>query len=305
MGTGVLYSWNWMYTINPAPFDYVRVSSIKEAVELLSKYGEDAKIIAGGQSLLLLMRKRLVKPKVLIDINFIPNLNYIEVKDNYLVIGALTTFSDILTSQTITNECPLVRDASLTVGDVQVRNRATIGGNLVEAAPGANLLPVLLATDAEIVVTGPTGEKVYTAANFFTGPYASAIGKDEVLTEVRIPVGKFDNYVHSYVKVARRVQEFGILTVAALIKLSNDGVVKDARIALGNAARVPVRAKAAEEALIDKRLSKDVIENVSKVADSGIDVRSTAAASADYRRQLIRVYVKRVLMDVARKAGVM
>lgn len=305
MGTGVLYSWNWMYTINPAPFDYVRVSSIKEAIELLSRYGEDAKVIAGGQSLLLLMRKRLVKPKVLVDINFIPNLNYVEVKNDYLVIGALATFNDIITSQTIASECPLIRDASLTVGDVQVRNRATIGGNLVEAAPGANLLPVLLATDAEIVVTGPTGEKVYNAGNFFTGPYTSAIGKDEILTEVRIPVGKFDGYVHSYVKVARRVQEFGILTVAALIKLSNDNVVEDARIALGNAARVPVRAKVAEEALIDKRLSKEVIKSASKMADSGIDVRSTAAASADYRRQLIRVFVERVLMDVARRAGVM
>jgi len=301
----MLRAWNFMYTINPAPFDYLPVQTLDEAVKLLHEYGESAKVVAGGQSLLLLMRKRLITPKVLIDLNKINGLNYVQAVNDQLLIGALTTFSDVINSKDVFNDCPILYEAARTTADVQVRNRATIGGNLAEAAPGANIPPVLLVSDAKIVIKSSSGEKIVRAEDLFLGPYRSALSNDEIIREIQIPLVSCRGYSYSYYKVARRKQEFGILVGALLIKFSEDKKVLDVKLAFGNATSKPTRLKNVEEELIDKVLTNDLVERVSSRADSNLDIRSTAAASAEYRRNLVRVYTKRLLIDAARRAGVM
>lgn len=293
-----------MYTITPAPFDYVPVTSLDEAVKILHEHGKEAKVLAGGQSLLLLMRKRLETPRILVDIGRISDMNYVREQDGKLLIGALATFSDVMNSKDVLDDCPILYEAARTSADVQVRNRATIGGNLAEAAPGANIPPVLLATDAKVVIRGYSGERVVDSGDLFVGPYKSALSHDDVIKEIQIPLSNCKGYSYAYYKVARRIQEFGILVGALLIKFSEDRRVLDVRLAFGNATTKPVRLKKVEEELLDKVLTEELIDKVSSNADYGLDVRGTAAASAEYRRNLIRVYTKRLLISAARRAGV-
>ena len=266
----------------PAPFDYEVAESAQQAVELLGSR-EDAKLLAGGHSLLPLLRLRFVRPALLVDISGIADLRYVRDAGDRLAIGALSRHRDLQTDPLLQEHCPIVSHTAGLVGDPQVRHRGTIGGSVAHGDPASDLPTVLVALDAELIVTGPEGERSISAATCFQGVFETVIGPQEVLTEIRVP--KLGESGWSYVKFHRRAQDWATVGVAAVV---NGG----ARIALTSMAATPVRAGAAEEAF-----ASGGAEAAAAVADEGADPPSDTAATAEFRRHLARVLTRRALEE--------
>jgi carbon-monoxide dehydrogenase medium subunit len=267
----------------PAAFDYVRAGSAEEAVSLLGEHGDDAKLLAGGHSLLPLMRLRLASPAVLVDIGRISDLSYIRDGGDHLAIGALTRYHDIEFSDEVKAAVPLLSTAVATVGDPQVRHRGTIGGSAAHGDPASDVPAVLLATGATLVAQGPNGSRDISADDFFTGFLETALAPDEVLTEIRIPKGGDAGF--GFQKFTRRAQDWAIVGVA--VQRSNGG----AGVGLVNMGSAPLRASAVEEALAGGASAADAAQ---KAAD-GTEPPSDLNGSADYRRHLVKVLVRRAL----------
>jgi aerobic carbon-monoxide dehydrogenase medium subunit len=275
----------------PARFDYERAGSVDEALELLGR--DDAKLLAGGHSLLPLMKLRLAQPALLVDIGRIEELSYVRDAGEQLAIGALTRHHDVANDPLVQEHCPIMSHAAGLIGDPQVRHRGTIGGSVAHGDPASDLPTVLLALDAELAVRGPGGETAVPAADFFRGLFETALGPQDMLTEIRIP--KLGNWTGwSYLKFNRRAQDWATVGVAALVRRDN-GKVEQASIALTNMGLTPLRATAVEDALAGS--SADDAAAAAEKADEGASPPSDTNASGDYRRELSRVLTRRALEE--------
>jgi len=269
----------------PAPFDYEVAESADHAVALLGQHGEDAKLLAGGHSLLPLMRVRLAAPSVLVDIGRLRDLNYVRDAGDRLAVGALTTHEELHFDELLRAECPLLAHTAGEIGDPQVRHMGTIGGSVAHADPASDLPAVLLALDAELVVHGPGGDRTLPASGFWKGIFESELGPQDLLTEIRVP--KTGGTGWSYQKFNPRAQDWAIVGVAAVAR--NGG----AAVALTNMGETPVRAGAVEQALAGGAGAADAAEQ----ALEGTNPPEDALASADYRRHLAKVLVRRALEE--------
>ncbi|HLH68265.1 MAG TPA: xanthine dehydrogenase family protein subunit M [Candidatus Dormibacteraeota bacterium] len=270
----------------PAPFEYARPQALEEAVSLLVHHGDEAKLLAGGHSLLPLMKLRVATPSLLIDIGRLSDLRYIRDGGDHVAIGALARHHDLETSALLEREAPLLRHAAGFVGDPQVRHRGTIGGCLAHADPAADLPAVVVALEAIVVAYGPRGERAIPARDFFRSMFGSALAPDEVLVEVRVP--KVGDRRWAFQKFNRRSIDWAIVGVAAV---ESDGGVN---IALVNMGPTPIRALETEAAL---RRGASPSE-ASALADRGTEPLSDLNASAEYRRHLARVLVRRSLEQI-------
>jgi carbon-monoxide dehydrogenase medium subunit len=277
----------------PAKFDYEVAESTEHAIELLGSR-EDAKLLAGGHSLLPLMKLRFARPELLVDIGRLSDLSYVKDDGDRIAIGALTRHHDVATASLLDEQCPIVSFTASQVGDPQVRHRGTIGGSVAHGDPASDLPTVLLALDAELVVHGPGGERTIAAADFFTGLFETALGPQDVLVEIRLP--KTAGAGWSYVKFNRRAQDWATVAAAAVVHRSN-GDIGDAAIALTNMGQTPLRASAVEQALKDGTSALTAAES----ADEGTSPPSDTNASSDFRRHLARVLVRRAVEEALGK----
>ncbi|HEV7204227.1 MAG TPA: xanthine dehydrogenase family protein subunit M [Jatrophihabitans sp.] len=270
----------------PASFDYLRAASTAEALALLAEHGPDAKIIAGGHSLLPLMKLRLASPSVLVDVARIEELSYIRDAGDQVAVGALTRHCDLQRSALLRAEVPLLAHVAGAVGDPQVRHRGTIGGSLVHGDPASDLPAAVLALGATLVVTGPAGPREVAAADFFRGFLETAVEPDEMLTEIRVP--KMEGAGWSFQKFNLRAQDWAIVGVAAVGPQAGGG------IALVNMAATPVRAVAAEQAVA----AGASVDDAAASASIGLEPPADRNASAAYRRHLASVLVRRALREI-------
>ncbi len=267
----------------PAAFDYKKAGSSEEAVALIVEHGDEAKLLAGGHSLIPMMKLRLAVPSVLVDIAGVEDLSYIDDRGDHIAIGALTKHRSLETSDLLMTECPLLAHVASKVGDPQVRHRGTLGGSLAHSDPASDLPAAVLALGASLVAEGPNGQREIAVADFFTGYFESALSDDEMLTEVRVP--KAPGASWSYQKFNRRAQDWAIVGVAAV------EVQGAAQIALVNMASTPLRAEAVEAALAGGASAAEAAE----AAAEGTDAPTDLNASPEYRDHLARVLTKRAL----------
>ena len=276
----------------PAKFDYEIAENAEHAIALLGER-EDAKVLAGGHSLLPAMKLRLARPSLLVDVARIEDLSYVRDAGERIAIGALTRHKDVSEAPLIQEHCPIVSYTAAQVGDPQVRHRGTIGGSLAHGDPASDLPAVLLALDAEMVVRGAGGERVVPASEFSTGVFQTAIGPSELLVEIRIPkLASTTGW--SYVKMARRAQDWATVAVAAIVERSN-GSVERAAIGLTNMGATPLRATQAEDAIAGGTAIPEAAELIPAAADPPSDT----AASADFRRHLAKILGRRALEQAA------
>ena len=271
----------------PAAFDYVRAGSAEEAIALITEHGEDAKFLAGGHSLLPLMKLRLAQPSVLVDIGRVNDLSYIRDAGDHIAIGALTRHMDVETSDLLHQHVPLLAHAAGHVGDPQVRHRGTIGGSIAHADSASDLPATTLALGATYVAQGPNGTREIAAADFYVGFLTSTLEPDEILTEIRVP--KMDGAGWSFQKFNRRAQDWAIVGVAAWRRSNESGV------ALVNMGSTPILATSVSSALSGGAS----IEDAAQQADADADPQPDLNASVEYRRHLAKVLVRRALTEAS------
>ena len=272
----------------PPPFDYKRASSAAEAISIVSQHGDDAKFLAGGHSLLPLMKLRLAQPAVLVDIARVNDLSYIRDAGDHIAIGALTRHTELERSSLLQQHVPLLSHAASHVGDPQVRHRGTLGGSIAHADPASDLPATTLALGATYVAQGPNGTREIAASDFYKGFLESALAADEMLTEVRVP--KMDGAGWSFQKFNRRAQDWAIVGVAAWRKGANAGV------ALVNMGSTPILASSVNQAIAQGAS----VEDAARLASSEAEPQDDMNASADYRRHLASVLVRRALEQSSR-----
>lgn len=277
--------------MHPAPFDYVRASSLAEAIALLARHGDDAKILAGGHSLIPAMKLRLARPSVVIDIGGVADLAYVR-EGAPIAIGAMTTHRAIEASPLLNERCPLLPQVASQIGDVQVRNRGTIGGSLAHADPAADWPAAMLALDAEIVLAGPSGTRTVKAADFFTGVMQTAIGPGEILCEMRVPA---TGRGVAYVKTEQKASGFALCGVAAVV----DAKAQAARIGITGVGATAYRASAVEQVLAGRPINAGAIASAATRAAEGVDPLSDIHATAEFRANLARVNTARALTSAA------
>jgi carbon-monoxide dehydrogenase medium subunit len=281
----------------PAAFAYARPSTIDEALQAVASGGEDVKILAGGQSLIPVMRLRLAAPETVVDLTKVAELRGVREEGDALVVGAMTTHSDVLADPLFAQYAPLIAEATETVADRQVRHRGTFGGALAHADPAGDLPAVALALDAEFVIVGPNGRRTVPARDFFVDYLTTALEDGELLVEVRIPKLPGDWGMH-YEKFNRVAQAWSIVAVAAVVRREN-GHIAEARIGLTNMGPTPLRATAAEQALAGAAASADAVAEAASHAAEGTEPSSDLNAQADYRRHLAQVLTRRAVSAAA------
>lgn len=277
----------------PAAFDYAAPTTLSEALSALASAGDDAKILAGGQSLIPVLRLRLADPSVVIDLGKVAELRGVRDDGNHLVVGAMTPHVEVLHDPLLAEHLPLVGQATSTVADRQVRRRGTFGGALAHADPAGDLNAVALACDAEFVIAGSDGRRTVPATDFFVDYLTTALRPDEILVEVRLP--KLTGWGTQYEKFQRVAQAWSIVGVAAAVRVEG-GSVADARIGLTNMGSTPLRATAVEQALTGQPASAEAIAAAAEHAADGTDPPSDVNGQADYRRHLATVLVRRALI---------
>jgi aerobic carbon-monoxide dehydrogenase medium subunit len=284
----------------PSPFEYHRAGSVQDAVALLGKYGEAAKLIAGGHSLLPLMKLRLAQPKHLIDVRRIPGLNGIHEDRGAMVIGAATPHAALEASALLRQRLPVVSEAAALIGDAQVRNMGTIGGSLAHADPGADLPAVLLALGGELVVLGPRGTRTVPADDFFVDLMTTALGPGEMITEVRLPFPPSGSGA-AYEKYPHPASRYAVAGAAALLTVAG-GKVTAARVALTGLGRKAARAKGVESVLLGKAADAASLGAAAEKAADGLQLRADAQLPEPYRRALAVTYTRRALLAAAKRA---
>jgi len=285
----------------PGSFDYHAPTSIDEAVQLLQTHGYDAKVLAGGQSLIPAMRFRLAMPEVIIDINQLSDLRYIRAENGHLAIGALTHESSLDESEIVQSSYPLLADAAQVIADPLVRNLATVGGNIAHADPANDHPAVLLAYNAEVTAHGPNGTRTIGIDDFFVDLFENALSDDELLTEIRIPAPK-SNEGGAYVKVERKVGDYAVSAVAVQLTM-NGNVCTAARIGLTNVNSVPMRAINAEQALIGQSVDDDILEAAGQAAAAECDPSPDLRGTVEYKRDLTRILTKRAIQQAIERAN--
>jgi carbon-monoxide dehydrogenase medium subunit len=277
----------------PVAFEYEVAESVDHAIELLGRHGEDARLLAGGHSLIPLMRLRLAVPTVLIDLDRLEDLRYVRDEGDHLAIGALTRHRDLHNNEFVKEHCGIVGYTAGLLGDPSVQHRGTIGGTLAHGDPAGDMPSVVTALEATLVVQGPDGERTVPAGEFFQDYLFTALEPEEVVTEVRVPkLGS--NTGWSYKKFARRSQDWAIVGVAAVVEKEN-GSISSARIGLTSMGSTPLRATSTEQAL--SGVSAEQVAEAANVADEGTSPATDDAASAEFRRHLARVWTRRAVEE--------
>ncbi len=277
----------------PNRFEYFRPATLQEALSLLSAHGEEAKVMAGGQSLLPLMKFRLASPKVLIDLGGIGALNFIREEGEKIAIGALTTYCEIKESGLLQSKCALLPQTASLVGDVQVRNRGTLGGSLAHADPAGDMPAAIMALQAELKVVSPGGERWIDAEDFFVAMMTTALGDDEILTEIRVPVLKGQRTI--YMKNAPRPSDFAIVGIAVCLKQAPDESCEDIAIGVTGVGDKAYRAREVESALRGKKLDPGIIAEAAAEIAHGVEVGESMRASQEFRSHLARVWASRAI----------
>lgn len=281
----------------PAAFEYLEPQSLQEAVGFLARLGEDARILAGGQSLIPLMKLRLARPKYLIDLNRVAGLSYVEERQGCLMIGALTRHADIESSPLVREKIPMMREAVSLLGDLQVRNLGTAGGAIVEADPAGDWGPVILALNARLRCLGPRGEREIKATDFYTFAYTTVLETDELVTEIAVPIPSRPT-LGRYIKLERVAGDFAVASVAVQADIDKDRVCCDIGIGLGGAGECPVKAAAVETMLRGQRLSPEIIERaggqIHEIASPISDLRG----SFEYKKEVLKVIFCRALAQL-------
>jgi carbon-monoxide dehydrogenase medium subunit len=285
----------------PAQFDYLTPASLDEAVSLLAQHSDDAKILAGGHSLIPAMKLRLAMPQVLIDIGRIKDLAYIKEEGGQIRIGAMTTHHQLESSDRLRDVCPLLPETAASIGDVQVRNRGTIGGSLAHADPAADWPAAIIALAGEMVAVGAGGERVIRADDFFVDMLTTALEPGEILREIRIPVPG-DRFGHAYVKVAQPASGFAVVGVAVNLVRDQGGACQSASIGVTGVASKAYRAGAVENALTGSTLDAQAIAGAAAQVAEGVTINGDLYASEEYRRHLAQVYTRRAIELAASRA---
>lgn len=280
-------------------FEYFSPKSLDEALALLASYQDDAKVLAGGQSLLSLMKLRLANPKYLIDLGRIAELDHIRADGDRISIGALATYAQIKESELLRNRCPLLPKTASVVGDAQVRNRGTLGGSLAHADPHGDMPAAALALDAELKAVGPKGERWIKADDFFVTMFSTALAPDEILSEIRVPV--LDGERSVYLKAARRPSDFAMVGVALRLKIGADQTCERISVGVTGVTDRPYRGVEVEKSLRGRKLDAKVVEEAAARVTEGIDVVEDINASTEFRSHLARLYTIRAI-QAAQKA---
>ena len=285
----------------PASFGYVAARSVEEALELLAKHGEDGKLLAGGHSLIPAMKLRLQSPRMLIDLGTVPGLRGVKIDGNQLIIGALTVHADVAASDLVRKHLPGLSDAASVIGDLQVRNRGTIGGSVVHADPAADLPVILTALNASFLAQSPSGSRVIAVDDFFTDFYTTAMSVNEILTEIRVPIPAAGT-ASAYAKLPHPASGYVVVGAGALITRQASGSCAAARIALGGLGSGPTRAIATEIELHGKPLTPQVIATAAAKATEETDPMEDAYASAEYKQHVATVYARRAIEAAVERA---
>lgn len=283
-------------------FEYLEPRTIKEAVQLLQQYRDEAKVLAGGQSLLVMMRQGLIDPSHVVSLEHIEVLRGIHRDGQRTIIGAMTTHDEVSRSPLVAARGAPLAQAAGKVGSPHVRNLGTLGGNLCHAEVGADPPPALIALGAQVRIAGPNGERVLEVEQLFKGFLETVVQSDEVLTRVEIPDPP-EGAVGVYLKHTLRSVDRALVGAACLLQLGSDHLCRDVRLGLGGVAATPLRARKAEAALRGQRLTAALAEAAGEVAMGEVSPISDAHGSADYRRKMVKVFVKRALTEAAAQAG--
>ncbi len=285
----------------PAPFDYHTATTVDEAIVLLQQYGDEAKVLAGGHSLIPAMKLRLSQPEHLVDIGRISGLSYIREQENDIVVGTLTTHAQIERSDLLHTRLAALPECALLIADQQVRDRGTIGGSLVHADPASDMPAVVLALKGEIVAQGPNGQRTVKVDDFFTGPFATALEPNEILIEVRfatLPARTGS----AYEKLANKASHSAVVGCAATISLGGDGTCTAASVTITGAAMQITRASTVEAALIGKKLDQATVAEAASHAADGLELVADIHGSKDYRRQMSSVVTRRAIVHALEQA---
>jgi aerobic carbon-monoxide dehydrogenase medium subunit len=285
----------------PAAFDYHTPGTVREAISLLGKLGEDAKLLAGGHSLIPMMKLRLAQPKHLIDLRKVPGLSGIKEDGGTLSIGAMTTQYQIESSKLLQQKCPVIAECAGVVGDPQVRNLGTIGGSLAHADPAADMPAVMIALGAEFVIEGSKGKRTVKVDDFFQGLMTTAVGPDEILVEIRVPIPPASSGA-SYMKFAHPASRFAVVGVCAALTADGSGKCTKAGVGVTGAGTKAVRAKGVEAGLTGKTLEATAIEAAAAKAAEGVDVQADLQGSVEYKSHLVRVFARRAIEAALKKA---
>ena len=285
----------------PVSFEYLAPASINEAIELLRRYGDDAKLLAGGQSLVPMMKLRVARPKYLVDIHRIGDLNYIREEAGQIRIGAMTRHVQIEESRLIGDRLPILREAASEIGDAQVRNRGTIGGGLAEADPSGDYGAVVLALNAQLKCVGSRGERVIPAAEFFTFAYTTAMEPDEILTEIVFPLpGKSSAGV--YLKLEKVAGDFAIASAAVQLSLDSAGACNEIGIGVTGGGTVPQKALSVELLLGGNKITSVLIEQAGHVIQEGAEPIEDLRGSAAYKKKALSAILRRAIAEGLRRA---
>ncbi len=285
----------------PGNFQYHAPTTLKQAVELLNQYGEEAKILAGGHSLLPMMKLRFAEPAHLIDINLVPGLKGISEKTGMIHIGAMTTENELIASELLQKKCPLIPEAARLIADPQVRNRGTIGGDVAHGDPGNDHPAVMLALGASLVLRGPKKERVVPVDGFYLGSLSTQIQADEILTEIRVPTPP-PGSGYAYQKLKRKIGDFATAGAAVQLTLDN-GACSQIGIALTNAGPTPIKLTAAEKLLTGKKLDEALILKAAELAMAACDPAPDMRGPVEYKRHMVAEMTKRALKQAWSRAA--
>jgi aerobic carbon-monoxide dehydrogenase medium subunit len=280
----------------PAAFDYTAPTTVAEALSALAEAGEDAKVMGGGQSLLPILRMRLNTPELIVDLGRIEGLKGVREEGDHVVIGAMTTYADLLASDVVRQHAGLLTDAITEVADPQIRHRGTVGGALVHADPAGDVGAPALALDTEFVIAGSGGERTVAAEDFFTDLFETAVGEGELLTAIRVP--KHTGWGSHYEKFVRVAHQWSIVAVGATVRVEG-GTIAEARIGLTNMGSTPLRATTVEQALVGAAASDEAVREACAAAAEGTNPPSDLNGDADYRRHLATVLTRRAVLAAA------
>ena len=286
--------------MNPRPFEYHSPRSVDEALALADRFGAEGKLLAGGQSLIPLMKLRIASPAHVIDLGRIAGLSYVRTEREQLAIGAMTKLCDLTNSGLVAEECPALAQCAAQVADPIVRNLSTIGGNISHADPSNDMPAVMVATGAEMVATSSRGRRSVPAADFFVDTFTTALRQGEILTEVRIPLGR--SRLSAYLKLERQAGDFGIVGVAAVLELGPNGVCSSCGLGLSGVGPKVLKARKAEALMVGKRLDDGVIEKAAEAAAEETEPVGDLRGSAEYKRKMAQVMTVRAIRAAAKEA---
>jgi aerobic carbon-monoxide dehydrogenase medium subunit len=286
----------------PPSFEYLRPKTIPEALRMLEQHGSEAKILSGGQSLIPMMKLRLARPGFLIDINRIAGLSYVKEEGGYLKIGGLTREAELEASPLVRTKYPILLDTAHVIADPQVRNMATVGGNLAHGDPANDHPATMMALGAQVVATGPKGERVISIENFFLSLFSTALEPEEILTEIRIPIPPARSG-GAYFKLERKVGDFATAAVAAQLTLDEKGICQKVGIGLTNVGPTPVKARKAEEFLRGKKLDEANRKQAAQLAADESTPSPDLRGPVEYKKGLVKELTKRALSRAFERAG--